>query len=236
MRTYLPPNEVIKITHPLVVGVEYAVPTEDGKVIIRNSGVDTTMVIAKEESSEVSFDLQTPSVPAGELKIINYLISIKTNAGLFTKRESVGVVDLLDVPTSVDDILSLLGLKFFELNESQLDIVGSYLKYFKLLKPNFHVARQTNDHLNKAFGDLIALSCSLEIVPTLAISLDKKRSTENGDVTRMATADDLLRLKEDLEDRLANLMADLSEYIEIEELTNYTLFQFVPLFQHSIGA
>ena len=38
MRKYLAPNDTHKITIPLVVGAEYAVPTGEGKLTTRISG------------------------------------------------------------------------------------------------------------------------------------------------------------------------------------------------------
>lgn len=235
MRTYFAPNDSFEITIPLIVGVEYATPTADGKVTLRIDGVDQTKPIIKQEATEVSFNIETPSVAAGTLKNIPFIVQIPTTLGSFSKRGVISVVDLLDIPATVDDILNLIGLHLFEINENNIDLVGAYLKYFKLLKPEFHSLRISDDTLNKQFGDLIALTSALDLIPSLAVRLDKKRSTENGDVTRLATSEDLANLKKDLEDRLSSLMSDLSDYIDSSELAINPVFQFVPIYQHSIG-
>lgn len=235
MRKYLAPNDTHKITIPLVVGAEYAVPTGEGKLTIRTSGVDTTVVVPATETSEVEVEIITPSVPFGQVKLINCLFTMPTTIGRLQWRENFGVVDLLDVPTTPADIRNLLGLTEDELEDESIDYIEHYLKYYSVLKPEFHLQRVDNEYLTKRFGDLIALNSALDILPTLITRLDKKRATENGEVTRLGSADDLLELKESLEDQLAKLLDDLVDYLDQEVLELTPAFQFVSLYQHSIG-
>ena len=103
------------------------------------------------------------------------------------------------------------------------------------MKPEFHVQRESNEYLSKRFGDLIALSAALDILPTLVTRLDKKRATENGEITRLGTAQDLFDLKGSLEDQLTEILDDLADYLDQEVLALTPAFQFVSMYQHSIG-
>lgn len=235
MRKYLAPNDTHKITIPLVVGAEYAVPAGDGKLTLRVSGVDTTSVVPSTDTSEVEVEIQTPNVPAGQVRIINCLFTMPTNIGRLQWRENFGVVDLLDVPATSSDVRNLLGLTEEELEDDSIDHIEHYLKYYSTLKPDFHTQRVSNEYLTKRFGDLIAISTSLDILPTLITRLDKKRVTENGEITRLGTAQDLLDLKESLEAQLAEILDDLADYLDQEVLALTPAFQFVSMYQHSIG-
>ena len=235
MRKYLAPNDTHKITIPLVVGAEYAVPTGDGKLTTRISGVDTITIVPATETSEVEVDVITPGVAAGQVKMINCLFTMPTTIGRMQWRENFGVVDLLDVPTTPSDVRNLLGLTLDELEDESIDYIEHYLKYYSTLKPEFHLQRTNNEYLTKRFGDLIAINTALDLLPTLITRLDKKRATENGEITRLGTAQDLLDLKESLEDQLAEILDDLIDYLDQEVLALTPAFQFVPLYQHSIG-
>lgn len=235
MRKYLAPNDTHKITIPLVVGAEYAIPTGDGKLTLRVSGVDTTSIVPATETSEVEVDIQTPNASAGQVKIINCLFTMPTNIGRLQWRENFGVVDLLDVPATPSDVRNLLGLTEEELEDDSIDYIEHYLKYYSTLKPDFHTQRVDNEYLTKRFGDLISISTSLDILPTLITRLDKKRVTENGEITRLGTAQDLLDLKESLEGQLAEILDDLADYLDQVALSLTPAFQFVSMYQHSIG-
>lgn len=235
MRKYLAPNDTHKITIPLVVGAEYAVPAGDGKLTLRVSGVDTTTIVPATETSEVEVEIETPNVAAGQLRMINCLFTMPTNIGRLQWRENFGVVDLLDVPATSSDVRNLLGLTDDELEDENIDYVEHYLKYYSTLKPDFHLQRADNEYLTKRFGDLIAISTALDILPTLITRLDKKRATENGEITRLGTAQDLLDLKGSLEDQLAEILDDLVDYLDQEVLALTPAFQFVSMYQHSIG-
>lgn len=236
MRKYLAPNDTHMLTIPLVVGAEYATPTGDGKLTVRASGVDTTTNVPATETSEVEVEITTPSVTAGQLKMINCLFSMPTNIGRLHWRENLGVVDLLDIPATPSDVRSLLGLTEDELEDDNIDYVEHYLKYYSTLKPDFHLQRANNEYLTKRFGDLIAVSTALDVLPTLITRLDKKRATENGEITRLGTAQDLLDLKEALEDQATEILDDLVDYLDQEVLALTPAFQFVSTYQHSIGA
>ena len=83
MRKYLAPNDTHQITVPIIVGAEYAVPTGDGKLTVRTSGVDSDSIVPQQDATEVTIEVITPSVAAGQLKIVNYLLSIPTAIGRF---------------------------------------------------------------------------------------------------------------------------------------------------------
>ncbi len=235
MRKYLAPNDSHKITIPLIVGAEYATPTADGKLIVRISGVDTTSVVPMSETTEMEITINTPPAVAGQLRLVNYMFTIPTTIGQFQVRETLGVVDLLDIPTTADEVRNFLGLNASDLEDENVDYIDYYLKYYGTLKPEFHVQRESNEYLSKRFGDLIALSAALDILPTLVTRLDKKRATENGEVTRLGDAKDLLNLKAALEDKLAGILDDLEEFLDQETVALTPIFQFVGLYQHSIG-
>lgn len=235
MRKYLAPNDTHQITVPIIVGAEYAVPTGDGKLTVRTSGVDSNSIVPQQDATEVTIELITPSVAAGQLKMVNYLLSIPTAIGRFQKRESLGVVDLLDIPATADDVRNELGLTAEELEDEHIDYIDYYLKYYSALKPEFHADRQSNEYLTKKFGDLIAISAAIELVPTLITRIDKKRATENGDVTRFGTASDLQKLLDSLNDKLAAILDDLEEFLDQEVVSLTPVFQLVGMYQHSIG-
>lgn len=235
MRKYLAPNDTHKITIPLVVGAEYAVPTGEGKLTTRISGVDTIVIVPATETSEVEVDVITPGVAAGQVKMINCLFTMPTTIGRMQWRENFGVVDLLDVPATPSDVRNLLGLTLDELEDENIDYIEHYLKYYSTLKPEFHLQRIDNEYLTKRFGDLIAINTALDLLPTLITRLDKKRATENGEITRLGTAKDLLDLKNSLEDQLAEILDDLVDYLDQEALALTPAFQFISLYQHSIG-
>ena len=235
MRKYLAPNDTHQITVPIIVGAEYAVPTGDGKLTVRTSGVDSNSIVPQQDATEVTIEVITPSVAAGQLKMVNYLLSIPTAIGRFQKRESLGVVDLLDIPATADDVRNELGLTAEELEDEHIDYIDYYLKYYSALKPEFHAARQSNEYLTKKFGDLIAISAAIELVPTLITRIDKKRATENGDVTRFGTASDLQKLLDSLNDKLAAILDDLEEFLDQEVVSLTPVFQLVGMYQHSIG-
>ena len=51
----------------------------------------------------------------------------------------------------------------------------------------------------------------------------------------MGDAKDLLNLKAALEDKLAGILDDLEEFLDQETVALTPIFQFVGLYQHSIG-
>lgn len=235
MQTYLAPDDVHQYTVPIVVGSEYSVPLDDAKLVIRTDGVDTKSTIPKEDSTDLVFDVATPIVAAGEIKLVSVMATVKTPNGLFRFRDTAGVVDLLDIPTNTDDVRKELGVTAADVPDENIDYVQSYLKYYKALKPEFHVKRQTDQYLTKRFGDLIAITAALDLAPSLIILIDKKRATENGDVTRFGDAGDLQDLIDSLRNKLADLLDELAEFVDQVQIALTPVFQFVPLYQHSIG-
>lgn len=235
MQTYLAPNDTHQYTVPIVVGSEYAVPTEDAKIVVRVDGVDVKSTVPKDDSTELSFEVSTPAVAAGEIKLVSVMATVKTSNGLFRFRDTAGVVDLMDIPANADDVRKELGLTANDVSDEYIDYVQSYLKYYTALKPEFHVARQTNQYLTKRFGDLIAITAALDLAPSLIILIDKKRATENGDVTRFGDAKNLQDLIDSLRDKLAELLDELAEYIDQVQVALTPVFQFIPMYQPSIG-
>lgn len=235
MQTYLAPNDVHEYTVPLVVGGEYANAAEDGKLIVRADGIDTVSVVPMVDGSDISFEVPTPAVVSGEIKLISIMFTIKTNNGLFRFRDIAGVVDLMDIPSTADDVRVELGLTAADIDDEYIDYVQSYLKYYRVLKPEFHVQRQTNQYLTKRFGDLIAITAALDVAPTLITLIDKKRATENGDVSRFGDAGDLQALIDALQAKLAELLDELADFIDQEVIALTPIFQFVSIYQHSIG-
>ena len=235
MRKYLASNDTHQITIPLIVGAEYTVSTSNGRLTVRSNNIDTISEVTTDGGSEVTIELNTPVVPVGSFSLINYLIRVPTAVGVFQKRETLGVVDLLDIPATPDDVRNELGLDPEELSDEAIDYVEPYLKYYANLDPQFHTDRQTNEYLTKKFGDLIAVRAALDVAPTLINRLDKKRGTENGEVTRLGSAADLVKLIESLQDKLRDILEDLSEYVTVETETMVPVFQFVSMYQHSTG-
>lgn len=218
---YLNPNTTHQIDFPVMVGSEYAVPVADGTFTYRVGGVTLQKVIPQVEASEISVELDTPSVAPGEFKLINTEVHIQTNIGTFRTRKSFGVVDLLDIPVQAADVREILGVTAEELPDTETNIESVYLDMYKVLINNFHTLRQTDDYLNKKFGELIAIIAALKAAPQLLIRLDKKRSTENGEVQRLVDA-------RYFEDYLANLRQkylDLQRTLEIylEPTQTYTV-------------
>ena len=65
--------------------------------------------------------------------------------------------------------------------------------------------------------------------------IDKKRATENGDVTRFGDAKNLQDLIDSLRDKLAGLLDEIAEYIDQVQVALTPVFQFIPMYQPSIG-
>ena len=235
MQTYLAPNDTHQYTVPIVVGSEYAVPIEDAKIVVRADGVDTQSTVPKDDSTELSFEVSTPAVAAGEIKLLSVMVTVKTSNGLFRFRDTAGVVDLMDIPANADDVRKELGLTANDVPDEFIDYVQVYLKYYNTLKPEFHVQRQVNQYLTKRFGDLIAITAALSVAPSLIILIDKKRATENGDVTRFGDAGDLQDLIDSLKAKLAEVLDELEDFVDQEQFALTPVFQFIPMYQPSIG-
>lgn len=233
---YLNPNTTHTIDIPVIVGSEYAVPTSEGKFLYRINGVTQEKPIPVVDASEISVEIDTPPVGPGEFKLINSEISIPTNIGMFRTRKTFGVVDRLDIPTQADDVRDILGVTIDELSDIDLAIESVYLDTYKLLINDFHTLRQTDDYLNKKFGDFIAILCALKAAPQLIIKLDKKRSTENGEFQRLADAKYFEEYLANLNKKFYQLKADLAEYLPAPETINLTLLEFGVATQWSINA
>lgn len=211
---YLSPNSLHSIDIPVIVGSEYAVPTTDGKFTYRVGGVTSEIIVPKVDATEVSVEITTPPVASGELKIINSELTISTNIGMFRTRQMFGVVDLLDIPVQAEDVREILGVTAAELGDEEMSLEGVYLDLHKLLINNFHTLRQTDDYLNKKFGDFIAIVTALKAAPQLFIKLDKKRTTENGDFQRLADAKHFESYLSNLSGKLYAVKDELKDYLE----------------------
>lgn len=232
---YLAPNSLEKIEIPVIVGAEYTFPIAEPLAVIRTDGVTTNKDLKRTESSTITLELQTPDVLSGGLKVINTMVTVQTPIGLFRFRENFGVIDLLDIPTTGDDVRLLFGLTSAELQDTEMDIEGKYLKLYPLLINNFHTLRATQPYLEKLFGDLIALVEALALLPSLVVRLDKKRATENGDVTRLGDAKDLITLSDALGSKYADLMEELKDYFAESTPDAISILQFVNMYNFATG-
>ena len=232
---YLAPNETHNIDVPIIVGAEYTVPTSEGKLSIRTDGVTTNSQIPQADSSSVVLPIQTPDVVSGQLKVVSVLFTIPTEIGQMTYRENFGVVDILDIPATGDDVRSFLGLDHSELTDQEMDLEGKYLNLYNIFINDFHTKRQTNQYLTKLFGDLISIIEAIDLAPSLIIRIDKKRTTENGDVTRFGDANNLEDFLDFLNGKKAALLDELEEFLEPEILTSVATLQFVPMYNWATG-
>lgn len=233
---YLTPGTLHQIDFPVMVGSEYAVPVAAGKFTYRIAGVTTSVPIFKVEASEVTVELNTPNVAPGEFINITTEIYIPTNIGICRARKNFGVVDSLDIPAQASDVREVLGLTYDELPDHETQIESTYLDVYKLLINNFHTLRQTDDYLNKKFGELITIVAALRIAPQLLIRLDKKRSTENGEVQRLMDPKYFENYLENLRAKYYELIqSDLVLYLEPALAYTVTTLEFGNATQWSIN-
>lgn len=232
---YLAPNDIHILNVPVVVGAEYTVPTADGKLTTRIGLTTETTIIPKVESSTLDVPLNTPNVLPGQLQILSVMLTIPTAAGILRYRENFGVIDLMDIPATGETVRNFLGLTHYEVEDKDMDLEGKYLALYGVFINNFHDARQSNPYLTKLFGDLIAVTEALALAPTLIIRIDKKRATENGEVTRFGDAGDLESLIDSLKGKRDDILAELGEFIEEETLNTVAILQFVPMYNFATG-
>lgn len=233
---YLAPNDQHQITVPVIVGAEYTVLIDDAKLAVRLDGVTTRTTITPLESTDLTFELETPNVLAGGLKLINIDISAPTEIGTFKYREVIGVVDTLDIPTDCNMVRSLLGVSEEELSDIDINIEGNYVEIYKWMINNFHTLRQNDAYLTKKFGDLIALISAVYAAPTLFIRLDKSRKTENGQFQRVFDAKYFQDFLDTLDGNLAKLKEDLADFLVLPESVGTAIFQFIDVKQWSINS
>lgn len=232
---YLAPNDTHILNIPVVVGAEYTVPTADGKLITRLGTLSTTSIVPKVESSTLDVPLTTPDVPPGKVEILSVMLTIPTAAGMLRYRENFGVIDLMDIPATGDTVRNFLGVTHYEIEDKDMDLEGKYLALYPVFINNFHTFRQTTPYLTKLFGDLIAVTEALALAPTLIIRIDKKRATENGDVTRFGEAKDLEKLMDALKGKRDDILSELEDFIEQEILNSVAILQFVPMYNFATG-
>lgn len=233
---YLAPNDQHQVTVPVIVGAEYAIPTSDAKLAVRLDGVTTRSTIEQLESTDLTFQIDTPDVAAGQLKIINVEINVPTQVGNFNYREVFGVVDTLDIPTDCDSVRALLGVTYDELSDQDINLEGQYVEVYKWMINNFHTLRQSDAYFTKKFGDLIAIVSAIYTAPTLFIRLDKSRKTENGQFQRLTDPKYFQNFLDSLDDNLAKLKDDLEDYLEVPEAFTIAALEFVNVRQWSINA
>ena len=232
---YLAPSDTHTINVPVIVGAEYTVPTADGKLITRIDSNTTTVVVPVVDSSTLDVSLQTPTVASGELKILSVMLTMPTQIGQLNYRENFGIIDLMDIPATGDSVRKLFGLNNYEIPDEEMDLEGKYLSLYKAFINDFHTKRQTDQYLTKLFGDLISIVEALSLAPSLIIRIDKKRSTENGEVTRFGDAGDLAEFIDDLNSKKATILDELDDFLEDEALTSVAYLQFVPMYNHATG-
>ena len=232
---YLAPNDTHILNIPVIVGAEYTVPTADGKLMTRLGATTNTTVIPQVDSSTLDVPITTPNVLPGKLEILSVMLTMPTAIGVLKYRENFGVIDLMDIPATGDTVRNFLGVTHYEIEDKDMDLEGKYLALYNVLINDFHTVRQTNPYLTKLFGDLIAISEALALAPTLIIRIDKKRATENGDVTRFGEAKDLETLLNSLKGKRDDILGDLEDYIEQEILNSVAILQFVPMYNFATG-
>lgn len=235
MMQYLAPSDTHIINVPVVVGAEYTVPTADGKLLTRLGAVTTTTIIPVVETSTLDLPIETPHVDPGKLEILSVMLTMPTAVGMLKYRENFGVIDLMDIPATADTVRNFLGVTAYEIQDKDMDLEGKYLALYNVFINDFHIARQANPYLTKLFGDLISVYEALALAPTLIIRIDKKRATENGDVTRFGEAKDLENLLESLRRKRDDLLGDLEEFVEVEVLNSVAILQFVPMYNFATG-
>ncbi len=233
---YLAPNDQHQITVPVIVGAEYTIPIAEPKLAIRQGGITTRSLLPLLDATDLSFEVGTPNVIAGELQIINVEVIAQTQVGTFNYREIFGVVDTLDIPTSCDAVRALLGVTFDELTDQDINLEGQYIEVYKWLINNFHNLRQTDAYLTKKFGDLVALIAAIYAAPTLIIRLDKSRRTENGEFQRLVDAKHFQNFLDTLQGNLSKLKEDLADFLEIPEAIALSVFEFIEVKQWSINS
>lgn len=232
---YLAPNDTHILNIPVIVGAEYTVPTADGKLQTRLGATTTTTIIPQVESSTLDVPIDTPNVAPGKLEILSVMLTVPTAIGVLRYRENFGVIDLMDIPATGDTVRNFLGVTHYEIEDKDMDLEGKYLALYNVLVNDFHTVRQTNPYLTKLFGDLIAVTEALALAPTLIIRIDKKRATENGDVTRFGDAGDLETLLDALKGKRDDILGELEDYIEEETLNSVAILQFVPMYNFATG-
>lgn len=233
---FLAPNEQHPITVPVIVGAEYTLPTGDAKLSVRQSGVTVNSEVQISESTDITFDILTPNVAAGELHLIGVQLSAPTELGMFTYREMFGVVDSLDIPTDAEAVRTLLGVTPDELSDETINIESHYVEVYRWMINNFHTLRQNDPFLTKRFGDLIAIIAAISLGPSMLIRLDKSRKTENGQVQRLMDPKYFQNFLDNLQDTLARLKDDLADFLVIPDAVTVSIFEFVNVRQWSINA
>lgn len=232
---YLSPNDSHIINIPVIVGGEYTIPTKSGSLAIRVDGNNSVESVEPVESSTLEVTLNTPDVASGKLKIMSVMLTMPTHLGQLKYRENFGVIDLLDIPATGDDVRNLFGLNSSELTDDEMDLEGKYLGLYPLLINDFHTNRQNDNYLNKLFGDLISVVEALSLAPSLIIRIDKQRSTENGDVKRFGDASNLADLIDYLTGKRIEILDDLADYFAVETTTQVNLLTFVPMYNFATG-
>lgn len=233
---YLAPNDEHQVTVPVIVGAEYAVPTGDAKLAVRQNGSTDRSTFSVQDSTDLTFTLTTPDVPAGEVQFLNVEVTAPTGIGTFYQRMIFGVVDTLDIPTDCDAVRKLLGVNIDELPNESIDLEGRYIEVYKWMINDFHTVRQNDSYLTKKFGDLIALIAAINVAPTLIISLDKSRKTENGQVQRIIENKYFKDFLDGLEDNLADLKNDLADFLEVPAAISVSVLEFAQARQWSTNS
>ncbi|URG13852.1 hypothetical protein [Acinetobacter phage vB_AbaS_TCUP2199] len=233
---FLAPNDQHPITVPVIVGAEYTLPTGDAKLVVRQSGTTVTSTIEVAEATDITFDILTPNVAAGQLHLIGVMLSAPTALGMFVHREMFGVVDSLDIPTDAEAVRTLLGVTPDELSDETIGIESHYVEVYRWMINDFHAVRQNDPYLTKRFGDLIAIIAAISLGPSMLIRLDKSRKTENGQVQRLMDPKYFQDFLDNLQDTLAKLQDDLADFLVIPEAVSVSIFEFVNAKQWSINA
>lgn len=234
---YLPANTALKIPVDIRVDGEFSVPSSDISVSIMANGIVTETTIPQVETSTVLVDLITPAVAVGSLNYITLIVSCNTAVSYFRKNQNFAIFNYADLFTDADAVRRLLGLKEFEYLDSDFDLEGQYLRVLKLFKPEFTVARSTDQYLNKVLGDVIALSEAIRVAPTLMIKLADKEETENGKFDRWGDPKYLADFIASLKDQLYGLLDGLEEYLLVDVFAQYLLQAptLVPMFHQATG-
>lgn len=127
-------------------------------------------------------------------------------------RDQYELVTRTLLPVSVQDVRSKLGLQVSELEDHEVDLVGTYRKIQKALTAiDFDAMFTSGDYDLVHLKKLIVASAALEVLPSLQLRVTAKEQVDNTIWQRLAKIDfEALRaqLRSEVDEETFNLTAD----------------------------
>ena len=232
---FLPANRDTWIDVPIKYGHEFTEPTSDISVTVNLNGTITNSVQGKGCFS--SFPLLSPasSVAVDQLGYASVSASGLTPLGAFNWSDKFALFNYDDLFATHEDVRVALGVRQIEVLDEEIEIEQMYLKMYRLFKPAFHLARQTDILLNNTFGQLIVLLTAAYSAPKLLLRLSQKETTENGDFQRLGTGKDLLTLIGDLKAKANDMLLELNDELLVPLTGSASVFALLAMPHESTG-